>query len=152
MHTGTSPRPLPFGRHVILFPIAALSFIVAAAGWLALESLAQGPTPKDPTQKEKHGGNIVFPLTKPTKDIKEHVLFSHEVHIAAGGDCQDCHGKIFKKEKKIGVNIFTMKDINRGKACGACHDGVAKTKAGTPVFAPTKNCARCHNVKWRKKS
>ncbi len=146
MNTGTPPHAPPFERRRIFFSIAALLVVAAAAGWLGLEIAAQ-----EPKEKEKHGGNIVFPVSKPTKEIKDHVLFSHEVHMAAGGDCQDCHGKIFSKEKKIGVNAFTMKDILRGKACGSCHDGVAKTKAGAPVFAPTKNCARCHNVKWRKR-
>jgi c(7)-type cytochrome triheme protein len=99
---------------------------------------------------EKHGGNIVFQVAKPTKEVREHVLFSHELHLARGSTCKDCHnGKVFLEEKKMGVNQFTMKDITRGKACGSCHDGVTKVKA-TTVFGPTRNCVRCHNVKWRK--
>jgi c(7)-type cytochrome triheme protein len=99
---------------------------------------------------EKHGGNIVFPVLKPTREIREHVLFSHELHLAKGAVCKDCHnGTVFLEEKKMGVNQFTMKDVSRGKACGSCHDGVFRMK-GTTVFAPTRNCARCHNLKWRK--
>ncbi len=100
---------------------------------------------------EEHGGNIVFEAIDPKKTVKGHVLMSHEVHLAAGAECNDCHnGTVFSKEKKVGVNKFTMKDVNRGKFCGACHDGVTKAKNGTRIFRPTKNCSRCHNVKWHK--
>jgi c(7)-type cytochrome triheme protein len=128
-------------KTALICSAAALGVSLAVAFSLAGES--QGGA-------EKHGGNIIFQVLKPTRDIKDHVLFSHELHLAKGATCKDCHnGKVFLEEKKMGANQFTMKDINRGKACGACHDGVFRMKGAT-VFSPTRNCARCHNVKLRK--
>ena len=132
---GNSRLPTPTG-------VVALSALALCAASLVFCLAAEGQAPR---AKEKHGGNILFLVEKPTKEIKEHVLFSHELHIAKGADCQDCHdGKLFLEEKKLGVNHFTMKDILRGKACGGCHE------AGGTAFAPTRNCSRCHNVKVRK--
>ena len=125
----------------------ALSCSVAALGAsLALALSLAG----ERQAGEKHGGNIIFQVLKPTPDIKDHVLFSHELHLTKGAVCKDCHnGKVFLEEKKMGANQFTMKDITRGKACGVCHDGVFRMK-GVTVFGPTRNCAHCHNVKLRK--
>ena len=122
----------------------AILALGSTAAFLAGGFVAEGRS------KEKHCGNIVFQNAKPTKEIKHHVLFSHDLHLAEGVDCKDCHnGKVFSKEKKLGINKFTMKDITRGKACGACHDGITKAKNGERIFSPTKNCSRCHNIKWR---
>ena len=133
-------------RPAALTPLVGLcaAGLVAIPAGILLSLAAEGRA------AEKHGGNILFQVTKPTKEVRDHVLFSHELHLAKGSTCKDCHnGKVLLEEKKMGVNQFTMKDITRGRACGACHDGVTKVKAVT-VFSPTRNCVRCHNVKLRK--
>ena len=101
--------------------------------------------------KEEHTRIIVFEV-EPTDAIKNHVFFSHQDHLEEYGyECKDCHnGRVFAKEQKMGINKFIMKDINRGRACGACHDGTTKAKNGDRIFGPTKNCTRCHSVKWHK--
>ncbi len=101
-------------------------------------------------QEKKHGGDIVFE-TKKNKQNLQHSLFSHQLHIDAGSTCNDCHNdKVFKKERKLGNNKFTMKDIMAGKACGACHNGRTQVK-GKAVFHPKNNCKRCHSAKFRKR-
>lgn len=97
---------------------------------------------------EEHGGQIVF-FVKKNRQNRLHVLFDHQAHIDAGHTCKDCHnGTVFKKEKKLNVNSFTMKDVMAGKACGACHDGKTVVRDAT-VFAPKGNCERCHAIKLR---
>jgi c(7)-type cytochrome triheme protein len=66
------------------------------------------------------------------------VVFDGGVHASKGLKCADCHGAgIFKMKK--GGDVITMKDINDGKFCGACHNG---TKAFSAKDAA--NCAKCH--------
>ncbi len=66
------------------------------------------------------------------------VIFDGGVHAAKGLKCADCHGAgIFKMKK--GADAITMKDINEGKFCGACHNG---TKAFSAKDAA--NCGKCH--------
>ena len=101
-------------------------------------------------QEKKHGGDIIFEVKKNKQNL-QHSLFSHQLHIDAGSTCNNCHNdKVFKKERKLGNNKFTMKDIMAGKACGACHNGRTQVK-GKAVFHPKNNCKRCHSAKFRKK-
>ena len=66
------------------------------------------------------------------------VVFDGGVHAKAGLKCADCHSSgIFKMKK--GGDAITMKDINDGKFCGACHNG---TKAFSAKDAA--NCSKCH--------
>ena len=60
------------------------------------------------------------------------VVFSGDAHKAA--KCAECHPALFKMKK--GADVMTMKDMEAGKACGACHNG-------TKAFA-IKECAKCH--------
>jgi c(7)-type cytochrome triheme protein len=64
------------------------------------------------------------------------VVFDGKVHADHGLKCADCHQSGLFKMKKGGDTI-TMKDINEGKFCGACH------KEGGKAF-PAKDCAKCH--------
>lgn len=67
----------------------------------------------------------------------EKVVFDGKVHADKGNKCADCHPGIFKMKK--GADIFTMKDMEAGKACGSCHNG---TKAfGVKDQAA---CGKCH--------
>lgn len=66
------------------------------------------------------------------------VVFDGKVHADKGLKCADCHQSGLFKMKK-GADVITMKDINEGKFCGACHNG---TKAFSAKDAA--NCAKCH--------
>jgi len=62
------------------------------------------------------------------------VVFSHEMHVSgAGQKCTSCHDKLYtnaKQHKKA-----TMKEMQKGKSCGACHNG--KT-----AFSVKADCAK----------
>src|SRR5512147_751180 len=63
------------------------------------------------------------------------VTFSGDVHKAF--KCNECHPTLFKMKK--GADVMSMKEMNAGKQCGACHNG---TKAfDVKVIA---NCGKCH--------
>ncbi len=66
------------------------------------------------------------------------VVFSGDVHAKAGNKCADCHQSGLFKMKK-GADVMTMKDMEAGKFCGACHNG---TKAFGVKDAAS--CAKCH--------
>jgi len=63
------------------------------------------------------------------------VVFSGDAHKAM--KCGECHPALFKMKK--GSTVMTMKDMEAGKACGACHNG---TKAFGVKDAAA--CAKCH--------
>ncbi len=65
------------------------------------------------------------------------VIFDGKIHAGKGTKCAECHPKLFKYKK--GTEVFTMKDMNEGKYCGACHDG---TK--TFGMKDQKDCSKCH--------
>jgi len=65
------------------------------------------------------------------------VLFDGAVHQAAGFSCQDCHNDWLFPKMKQGNTTITMAEIDAGRLCGACHNGVQ-------AFAPEGNCERCH--------
>ena len=60
------------------------------------------------------------------------VVYSHKIHRFS---CSDCHPKIFIK--KGNSNHASMKDMERGKSCGACHNGIK-------AFSVKGDCAKCH--------
>jgi c(7)-type cytochrome triheme protein len=66
------------------------------------------------------------------------VVFDGKVHADKGLKCADCHQSGLFKMKK-GGEVLTMKDMEAGKNCGACHNG---TKAFGVKDAAT--CAKCH--------
>ena len=61
--------------------------------------------------------------------------FPHWVHRIRYR-CKTCHPALFVP--RAGANAMTMIEINRGEACGRCHDGRAAFRAG---FG---SCQRCH--------
>jgi c(7)-type cytochrome triheme protein len=61
------------------------------------------------------------------------VKFSHEFHTKAF-ECKECHTKLFAMKKTQGK--MTMDMINKGKSCGACHDGKKASSAS--------DCGKCH--------
>jgi c(7)-type cytochrome triheme protein len=66
------------------------------------------------------------------------VVFDGKVHADKGLKCADCHQSGLFKMKK-GGEVLTMKDMEAGKNCGACHNG---TKAFGVKDAAS--CAKCH--------
>lgn len=66
------------------------------------------------------------------------VVFDGKAHADKGAKCADCHQSGLFKMKK-GSDTLTMKDMEAGKNCGACHNG---TKAFGVKDAAT--CAKCH--------
>ncbi len=63
------------------------------------------------------------------------VIFDGKIHAKA--KCNECHPALFKMKK--GATEMTMKDMEAGKYCGACHND---TKA-FGVKDSTK-CGKCH--------
>ena len=76
------------------------------------------------------GGDVTL------KNKKGDVIFSHDAHVAGMRlKCTQCHDKLYtnaKQHKKA-----TMKEMQKGKSCGACHNG--KT-----AFSVKGDCAKCH--------
>jgi c(7)-type cytochrome triheme protein len=66
------------------------------------------------------------------------VTFDGKMHADKGNKCADCHQSGLFKMKK-GADVFTMKDMEAGKNCGACHNG---TKAFGVKDAAS--CPKCH--------
>lgn len=64
------------------------------------------------------------------------VVFSHDSHLAKNRDCKTCHSGIFNLSQK---RKYTMADMERGQACGACHNGKKAFSVATE-----KDCLRCH--------
>jgi c(7)-type cytochrome triheme protein len=76
-----------------------------------------------------HAGDVAIQTVNLGK-----VIFSHEIHTGMFG-CDECHPDLFKPQKNS--NHATMKAMEEGKSCGACHDG------GT-AFDVTGDCVTCH--------
>jgi c(7)-type cytochrome triheme protein len=63
------------------------------------------------------------------------VNFSHKKHLRTS-ECAVCHPKIYDLASKKPV---TMAQMDKGKSCGACHNGKGAFK--------TEECIKCHPVK-----
>lgn len=94
-----------------------------------------------------HNGKKAFALSACTKchPVKEltfidkdagNVAFSHKNHTGLY-KCGDCHTAIYKPARS--KTKVTMAEMEKGKSCGACHDG----KTG---FTVKENCATCHKM------
>jgi len=62
------------------------------------------------------------------------VSFSHEFHTASFG-CKDCHTRLF--QFKSDAKQITMAQMEKGKSCGACHNG-------KEAFSVAGDCHKCH--------
>ena len=62
--------------------------------------------------------------------------FSHSVHLGMYS-CSDCHTKIYKAGRS--AKVVTMAEMEKGKSCGACHNG--KT-----AFSVREACVKCHDM------
>ena len=65
------------------------------------------------------------------------VIFSHTFHMGKKYRCDDCHFKVFGTGTM--AKRYTMKQMEEGKSCGACHNG-------KQAFSVTGSCGRCHPV------
>ena len=64
------------------------------------------------------------------------VVFSHGRHVSVAGlGCQECHTKLYVDTKKH--KHLSMKEMQKGTSCGACHDG-------KKAFSVKGDCAKCH--------
>ncbi len=66
------------------------------------------------------------------------VVFNHNQHFRQEGiksNCKACHNAIFNLRSKA---RFSMADMEKGKSCGACHNG--KRAFGL------QDCTQCHKV------
>jgi len=103
-------------RHHLILSII-LTFLVSGM-------IAQAVDLKDITFATENAGKVVF---------------SHKNHIRQkqmANNCKACHDTIYPFKQKA---TYTMADMDKGKSCGACHNG-------KDAFA-LKDCARCHQVK-----
>lgn len=79
----------------------------------------------------------------PTKDITFEVAatgktpFSHDVHTGMYS-CSDCHPGLFIPGP--GNKRISMKQMEKGNSCGACHDGET-------AFGVKSDCSTCHPTK-----
>jgi c(7)-type cytochrome triheme protein len=64
------------------------------------------------------------------------VTFNHTKHRSKI-TCGQCHNSIVVAG--VGSRRFTMNEMEKGKSCGACHDG--------KVAFSIKSCSKCHPVK-----
>lgn len=64
------------------------------------------------------------------------VVFSHEFHVEGMAQaCTECHDKLYTSAKQH--KAVTMQQMQKGKSCGACHDGKR-------AFSVKGDCAKCH--------
>lgn len=65
------------------------------------------------------------------------VTFRHETHVdATKPDCTVCHSGTFPILKTTKPKPITHADMEKGRACGACHDGTSASGLD--------DCAACH--------
>jgi c(7)-type cytochrome triheme protein len=73
------------------------------------------------------------------KDSPGVVTFRHATHVDAGKpDCTTCHPSLFPILHRVAAPPLKHKDMEKGVACGKCHDG--KSAHGFD------DCATCHVV------
>lgn len=64
------------------------------------------------------------------------VVFSHEGHVEGMAQaCTECHDKLYLSKGQH--KTVTMKQMQKGKSCGVCHNG-------KKAFSVKGNCAKCH--------
>jgi len=83
-----------------------------------------------PALAEVGGGDVVFPVKGAEKAI-----FSHDAHVEkARLGCKECHPRLYLDVARS--KRATMKQMEQGKSCGACHQG--KRAFGLD------DCTQCH--------
>jgi hypothetical protein len=95
--------------------------------------------------------NTKFPLLKPlvaavesntpiewvpVAQVPDFVQFNHRAHIAAGRNCEDCHGDMSKQTVAENPQVFNM------GFCLACHKKVAGEDQA--LLVKLTDCGTCH--------
>ena len=81
------------------------------------------------------GGDIVF-----TVSGAANVLFSHDDHVGARRmGCSECHYAVFQRSH-ASHQAATMADMQKGRSCGACHNGSRSFSVADP-----QQCGKCHS-------
>ena len=91
-----------------------------------------------------HDGAIERRVTwTPAPPRPTNLRFDHREHIRevrSRGDsalaCTACHDKLYLSKGQH--KAVTMKQMQKGKSCGACHNG-------KKAFSVKGDCAKCHN-------
>ncbi len=68
------------------------------------------------------------------------VKFEGDEHAEKGYKCESCHPSLF--QMKEGAAKMTMDLLDKGKFCGACHNGKAAFSTSDP-----EKCHECHKTK-----
>ncbi len=77
------------------------------------------------------GGDITLEVKKAGD-----VLFSHDIHAGKKGfHCTQCHDALYITKELH--NKATMKQMQKGKSCGECHNG-------KKAFDVRSDCNACH--------
>ncbi len=72
----------------------------------------------------------------PVAQVPDFVQFNHRAHIAAGKNCEDCHGDMSKVTVAKNPQVFNM---------GWCLDCHTKSAAGNQtLLIKLTDCATCH--------
>lgn len=83
-----------------------------------------------PLFAEVGGGDVTI------KYKKGEVVFSHDSHVGGMAlTCTECHDKLYLSKGQH--KAVTMKQMQKGKSCGACHNG-------KKAFSVKGDCAKCH--------
>ena len=80
-------------------------------------------------------GDITLKRQSPGMGDIPPAVFPHWIHRMQY-KCAACHDELYKM--KAGSSRITMRDIQAGKSCGACHNG---KRAFSSTFA---TCSHCH--------
>ena len=76
------------------------------------------------------GGDIIL------KSKGGDVTFSHDTHVNGMAQaCTECHDKLYLSKGQH--KAVTMKQMQKGKSCGTCHNG-------KKAFSVKGDCAKCH--------
>ena len=77
------------------------------------------------------GGNVTFEVKS-----SGNVAFSHDNHVEGVGlICTECHDSLYITKEKH--KVVAMTQMQKGKSCGACHNG-------KKAFNVKENCSNCH--------
>jgi hypothetical protein len=71
-------------------------------------------------------------------DLPDHAKFNHQVHVARGFDCSQCHGKIETMDKVAVQAPFTM------GWCVNCHRQFTEETSGNNHTIQNTECGTCH--------
>ncbi len=123
-----------------VFSIAVtLAFLLAGFSYAAHEKIP------DMEHGESVTSEVPFAGTVPAKvgggdinfEVKSagNVTFSHDNHVGSGLKCTDCHDSLYVAKAKH--KTVKMAQMQKGKSCGACHNG-------KKAFDVKSNCNNCH--------